>query len=308
MISYTSKNTEVRGEPEATLRTNESSGITWTPDDRSDYIIPPFVLFERRYRFSYRHKINVCVIEKNMSTVLTAIICYLYDSKKFVEKKRSINKEDFNIRLCKYKNEANNIYAIQGYKKYKREYLNLAVSRDPIERFISGFTDKCLIEKIYKKRRGTCNNCEGNVTCFIEKEYERMTRFAVGEGVASFDDQHFFPQNWRCQFATHFSKYNILKYSKAKDGTQQFFNELFDYFRGHNVTDQQIRFIQRQVNSGRTRHSTADKIISMKLEQEVRSSPYLMQMLVKMYYYDFLIFGYPLPKIVICQENTRKMC
>lgn len=65
------------------------------------------------------------------------------------------------------------------------QWLHLAVSRDPIERFISGFADKCLIEKIYKKRKGTCNNCTGNVTCFVEQEYERMKRFVRGDRVNS---------------------------------------------------------------------------------------------------------------------------
>jgi hypothetical protein len=30
----------------------------------------------------------------------------------------------------------------------------IELSRDPIERFISGFADKCLIEKMYKKLYG----------------------------------------------------------------------------------------------------------------------------------------------------------
>ncbi|CAD5216332.1 unnamed protein product [Bursaphelenchus okinawaensis] len=249
--------------------------------------------------YSPKHKINVCVIEKNMSTILTAIMCYLYDSLNFVKKKRNINKEVFHIRLCKYKNEATAIGKMKDYSKFRDAYMHLAVSREPIERFISGFTDKCLIEKIYKKRKNTCNNCQGNVTCFIEKEYERMMRYSVGERVNSFDDQHFFPQNWRCQFSTHFANYNIIKYSKTHEGTVSFFNELFNYFRQHNVTNQQIQFIQNQVNSGRTKHSTSDKTISLALEKEVRSSRYLMQMLIRMYYYDFVLFGYEVPTVYL---------
>lgn len=75
-------------------------------------------------------------------------------------------------------------------------WLHLAVSRNPIDRFISGFADKCLIEKIYRKRRGTCNNCQGNVTCFIEREYQRMKDYANGKEINSFDDRHFYPQSW----------------------------------------------------------------------------------------------------------------
>lgn len=58
-------------------------------------------------------------------------------------------------------------------------------SRDPIERFISGYVDKCMTERVYRKQLGTCNNCEDNVTCFVEQEYIRMQRFVRGDRVNS---------------------------------------------------------------------------------------------------------------------------
>ncbi|KAI6234409.1 TATA box-binding protein-like 1 [Aphelenchoides fujianensis] len=177
-------------------------------------------------------KTQVCVIEKNMSTILTALVCYFYDPEKFRAANRSVNREVFNKRFCARKNEAFSFMGrvYHGLNK-TAEWFHLAVSREPIERFISGFADKCLIEKIFTKRRGTCNGCRGNVTCFLEKEFDRMQRFSRGETrLNSFDDRHFYPQNWRC--------------------TEAFYRDFFDAIRTRNATESDVRFVEEQVKNG----------------------------------------------------------
>lgn len=49
-------------------------------------------------QISRRHRLNVCVIEKNLSTVLTAILCYLHNPQRFVERGRNITTEVFDTR------------------------------------------------------------------------------------------------------------------------------------------------------------------------------------------------------------------
>uniref|UniRef100_A0A914P6L7 Sulfotransferase family protein n=1 Tax=Panagrolaimus davidi TaxID=227884 RepID=A0A914P6L7_9BILA len=130
------------------------------------------------------------------------------------------------LRFCGQQNEATRIENLE--KKFKTElaeWTHIVAVREPIERFISGFTDKCLIEKRWEKRPSNCNRCKTNVTCFIEKEYIRMSKFVKGEEINSFDDQHFFPQNWRCQFYSYYRFYKILKYSVKE--TDEFFKEFF---------------------------------------------------------------------------------
>lgn len=44
---------------------------------------------------------------------------------------------------------------------------------------------------------GYCNGCHRNMTCFILSEYDRIqTQLARGHLFRSFEDRHFFPQNW----------------------------------------------------------------------------------------------------------------
>ena len=88
----------------------------------------------------------MCVIEKNLSTILTAILCFLHNEERFKANNRNINAEDFHHRFCRTSNEALNLNLLE--KKFKIpliEWTHIVAVRDPIERFISGFTDKCLM-------------------------------------------------------------------------------------------------------------------------------------------------------------------
>ncbi|KAI6236194.1 hypothetical protein M3Y95_00131700 [Aphelenchoides besseyi] len=261
--------------------------------------VPPFQLFERRFRTSPKHKINACVIEKNTNTVLTGIMCYLYNPERFKTENRNVNTEVHATRLCEDQNEP--WFFMNGSTDLREinEWLHLAISRDPFERFISGFVDKCIIERTFTRanRKTACNGCGSSIVCFIHREYDRMMRFARGEPLNSFDDRHFFPQNWRCDFKNHFNKFKILRYSSSSDGIKKFWGEFFDVLQQRNVSSTDIDFLKGQVFGTRTVHATSASAYRKKYELRVRRDPLLMRMLIRMYYYDWLIFNYPLPEV-----------
>ncbi|KAI6208078.1 hypothetical protein M3Y96_00076600 [Aphelenchoides besseyi] len=241
--------------------------IPFVHDIRDDEIVPPLRKFESRFRKAPGLKTQVCVIEKNMSTILTAIICYFFNPRRFRNANRNVNREVFSGRFCARKNEAYAFMArVPDGLNRTSEWLHLSVSREPVERFVSGFVDKCLIEKIYTKRRGTCNGCRDNVTCFLEREYDRMRRFAKGERLNSFDDRHFFPQNWRCDYAHYFSHYKIIRYSNNEN--ERFYEELFRFMRLRNASESDVKFVEDQVKNGRTKHTTSDLYERVKLEKQ----------------------------------------
>ncbi|KAI1701317.1 sulfotransferase family domain-containing protein [Ditylenchus destructor] len=237
-----------------------------------------------------------------MSTVLTAIACFLFNQKKFRERNRHINKEDFHKRLCRFSNEAFSIEHLTEKFNVSSEdelktWLHLAVVREPVDRFLSGFVDKCVREKIWRRFPKRCNECQQNISCFLEREHTRMMGFARGERLNSFDDRHFFPQNWRCDFSAHFRRFRFVRYSPDVKGTKTFFSNVLTMLRQWNVTEDEIAFVESQVSEGRTEHATFSTVERRKIESQVRSSPKMMRRLVQMYYYDFALFGYPLPYI-----------
>jgi hypothetical protein len=91
-------------------------------------IIPPLLKFESRFRWSPALKLNLCVIEKNLSTILTAIACFFYNPKRFREAGRNVNNETFPRRLCARRNEAYTFMAkIKNGLNESNEWLHLSV-------------------------------------------------------------------------------------------------------------------------------------------------------------------------------------
>ncbi|CAD6184517.1 unnamed protein product [Caenorhabditis auriculariae] len=252
--------------------------------------VPPFVSFRQQYRFSKKYSLLGCAIEKNFSTFLTAILCFLHDEEGFQKNNRTLDREIFHHRLCAKQNEATSMSEMGN-----RNWTLLAVIRDPVERFVSGFVDKCLREQTWKAHRERCNGCRTNLTCFVEVEYSRMMHYTKHRRHVSFDDDHFFPQSWRCEFASSMSKYHLLKLNAEKPAA--FFDALVDLLQRSHVSDASIEFIDVSLRSKRTRHSTVNSPERTAVLREIRGSRRLTSRLVQMYFYDFVLFGFPLPQI-----------
>lgn len=127
------------------------------------YCVPPFKKFEKRFRVSHlgylliviitvlfqiaeKYKLNICSIEKNFSTILTAIACYLFNEEKYTSEKRNLNDDTYHRRLCKDVNEAFDFVELETkFNARLDDWMHIAPVREPIERFISGFLDKCLM-------------------------------------------------------------------------------------------------------------------------------------------------------------------
>jgi hypothetical protein len=86
------------------------------------------------------YKLSHCVILKDLSTIMMAIFCYLNNPERFSAENRTITAEFWKIRGCKGVNEWTEIRP--SLMKH-RSWQHLAVIREPIERFLSGWVDKC---------------------------------------------------------------------------------------------------------------------------------------------------------------------
>ncbi|CAJ0942491.1 unnamed protein product, partial [Mesorhabditis belari] len=265
------------------------------PPGKNDLCSPPFKAFINKYRFSPHYHLSACVIEKSMSTMLAAVMCYLYDTQAFLDANRTLGNELFEHRFCKGKNEKGSLQEIHQTAP-KADWNYLAIIREPIDRFLSGFTDKCVKET--KRGRGKCYNCNGNLSCFVQKQYKRTLDYASGKmNAIGYEDVHFFPQSWRCGFSSHLAKYSLIQYGGHGSEFDRMTDQLFDGLRDAGVEQKDIEWIASQMENGRTSHATRTSPERQKFENELRGDKELMKMVVRMFYYDFLLFGFPLPVI-----------
>ncbi|CAJ0604448.1 unnamed protein product [Cylicocyclus nassatus] len=243
-----------------------------------------------------KYNLMACLIQKSMSTVMSAIMCYLFREKEFISHGRSILSELDDIDFCEKKNRHGDVEGMIIHLNITdlSAWKFIMVTREPVDRFLSGFLDRCI------RAGDSCNGCGNNMTCFLETEYERALDFAYAERMhfakpaLSVEDLHVFPQTWHCSMQRHYD-YEFIRYSS--DPSETLMEDLSRVLRAQNVSDSSIDYIAKSLESGRTFHSTVTSSSRAFLEQRLRSSPYLMELLVRLFYHDYIMLGYEMPKL-----------
>ncbi|KHJ85315.1 hypothetical protein OESDEN_14962, partial [Oesophagostomum dentatum] len=110
--------------------------------------VTPFAKIRPLIVTAPNHHMMSCIIQKSMSTVMSAIFCFLIREKEFVDAGRSILREYADIRLCEGRNEFKSVKAMQRGLRIRDEDLDMwrftVVTREPVDRFLSGFIDRCI--------------------------------------------------------------------------------------------------------------------------------------------------------------------
>ncbi|EYC33751.1 hypothetical protein Y032_0002g967 [Ancylostoma ceylanicum] len=261
--------------------------------------VAPFARIRPLIVTAPNHHLMSCIIQKSMSTVMSAIFCFLIRERDFVDAGRSILREYADIRLCEGRNEFKSVDSMRRGLRLRTQDLArwrfTVVTREPVDRFLSGFIDRCI------RVGDSCFGCGTNMTCFLEEEYKRATEYAFADQHSLLkpwltnEDIHVFPQNWRCNMETTFEKYEFIRYSN--DPSDTLLEDLIPLLRAQNVSESSINYIAESLRSGRTAHSTVASAARTYLEGRVRSSPYLMELIVRLFYNDYKLFKYSLPDL-----------
>lgn len=99
----------------------------------------------------------------------------------------------------------------------------------------------------------------------------------------------------QCGLNENFENYTFIKYNS---NTEKFIDEsLAPILRSRNVSDDVIAYARNKLMSGRTRHSTVKSPIKPFLEARIRNSQYLLNLIMRMFYNDYKVFGFKLPII-----------
>uniref|UniRef100_A0AC35U6M5 Sulfotransfer_1 domain-containing protein n=1 Tax=Rhabditophanes sp. KR3021 TaxID=114890 RepID=A0AC35U6M5_9BILA len=254
--------------------------------------LPSFIQFDNKYRVAPKQRLLFCAIEKNLSTLFNALVCYLFDNSLFEMNNVSITNNAYENRLCKSKNEFTKMKAIE--KKYITisDWHYVAIVRHPIERFISGFVDKCILETKRNHIKGKCYGCKSNVTCFIDKQLKRAFKYAKSRDGFTYEDVHFFPQNWHCEFHTNFKKYHFIKYEESAAFIEDL-NIFLDNLT--NISKDSKHTILSEIQSAKTSHSTSGNELRNHFSNQIYNNNKLLKQLVEAFYYDFVLFGFDFP-------------
>lgn len=73
--------------------------------------------------------------------------------------------------------------------------------------------------------------------------------------------------------------------------------DLAPYLRTRNVSADVIAYIRNKLTSGRTEHATVNSPVKPFLEDRIRNSRYLLNLIMRIFYNDYRAFNLKLPSI-----------
>ncbi|CAJ0582334.1 unnamed protein product, partial [Mesorhabditis spiculigera] len=193
------------------IKTSIATGITLNCP--FDGCVRPFVPMAPLWIASKGDQIAACKIEKNMSTFLTAMMCYLNRTEEFLAAGRALHSESWNQRYCR-----NTIEFIEENRPFNlsdlpprqtKSWHTMVIVRDPLDRFVSGFVEKCLNTQPSPGWRYICYRCFGDISCFLNELLHRLKSFVL-KPQRHIEAQHFAPQTWYCGFEN--IEYKLINY------------------------------------------------------------------------------------------------
>ncbi|CAJ0575881.1 unnamed protein product, partial [Mesorhabditis spiculigera] len=254
--------------------------------------IRPVAKYDTRWKVSNKFKLAACLIHKTMSSVMTGIMCFLEKARSYKQVNATVTSYEQAKTIC----HGNHITDFaQMEEKYNLVGWDFVVlTRHPIDRFLSGYVDRCIRMAGPVRGEDYCNGCGMNMTCFLETEYQKIQRQIQNKRISrGFVDRHFYPQSWRCQILDNADRYKFIKYTS--DPAENVLPELENVFTKHKVPKSYIDFVRSQLTSLRTVHATIATPSRQFLEERLLSSDYLLELVVRIFYHDFRILNYQLP-------------
>lgn len=92
-------------------------------------------------------------------------------------------------------------------------------------------------------------------------------------------------------------RYKTVHYATESPSYEQMLEELAGIFRSVNVEEREIAKIVADLQHSRTNHATKDSLERGYYEKLLKNNPEMVKKLIRLFYYDYILFGFPIPDI-----------
>ncbi|CAJ0573753.1 unnamed protein product, partial [Mesorhabditis spiculigera] len=251
-------------------------------------IVKPFTTMYPEYLVSTRHRLSICLIPKNMSTLMTRIFCLLNRSLEKGMQNRKLTESM--ERDCALPIRYSTLVQVQARISGDTARQNLILTREPMERFLSAFLMLCIV------RLDDCFGCYKNMECVSEMLLIHSQRYASGdhtvEGNALW---HMAPQNWHCNLQGATQEYEYLDYSPLQG--RKFSEKLKVHLEKANVENSTVSKIIEDMGNNFTGHQTILEPQRNYYAEKLLNSKKIRRNLLYVYFYDYVLFGYEFPDV-----------
>ncbi|CAI5450109.1 unnamed protein product [Caenorhabditis angaria] len=237
------------------------------------------------------YNLTACTYRKSMSQMTTNAMCLLYDPQRFLSENHSFNETWKSKRSCKAADK-NGFGGFPENLQNTSRYTRFVFIRDPFDRFISFYLDKCLHEK-------RCYNCEPeDLRCVVKEVYDSLLKISRGEQAlltkmlnsSSYMDIHATPTTWVCDFQQFRNVYYIMVIGSSFDERKEPIAKFVEILRRKNVPEVYISKIEGNLLTSETHHSTHNSEMRKIAEEKVKNDKIIREYLHKIYFYDYLVF------------------
>lgn len=108
-----------------------------------------------------------------------------------------------------------------------RSWKKIAITVDPLERFLSSFTTVCTLrlQQDSNKDEASCFHCGADIACFVDKLHELYTTFLTQNMFSIFSTSiyNFLPQFWSCGYARFLKNFDVAPESSRGNLTFETF-------------------------------------------------------------------------------------
>ncbi|WKY08171.1 hypothetical protein Q1695_007567 [Nippostrongylus brasiliensis] len=260
-----------------------------------DVVVPRHYPVASWYLVSQEYNLATCRIPKNLATIRNAIFCYLNDADEY-ERNRTMSTEYWDNKGCYERISYTSLDDVKSLGD--GDMRTFVVLRHPIDRFLSGFTDRCYNAPIKEHNpppEEVCLGCKQNLTCFLDRLHSELVNFNESANRSDADKaclRHFFPQTWFCEVTKHKRDYDFIRLPIGTDRSIQIAKEFSELFRRAGIPADKRARINSEILKGKTRHTTFGSTLRVNVERQLLNDVHLLSTLIRIYYYDFVELGY----------------
>ena len=184
-------------------------------------------LNRNRLYMNKEHKLIFCFIQKNANTMFRNLWFAVQRNDSFIyhidtRKNKSDPNSEYHKHLHIYNLDNKEILNMRPRNYLRKvndsDWIKAVIIRDPLERLLSGFLDRCLwLVETY----GFTKECFGNITKqFSFNEFvQRMINKTKHRDYIT--NPHYWPQSWSCQLREYLSEYQfVIKYDYYSIGAE----------------------------------------------------------------------------------------
>ncbi|KAE9552961.1 hypothetical protein FO519_003838 [Halicephalobus sp. NKZ332] len=233
-----------------------------------------------------------------MGTMTKATMCYLFDQDKSksenpVFESYSGDPECWQNSTNSYSDFESFLFDFPEFEK-DQDWKLFMLTRDPIERVVNGYVDKCLRDS--SPRILQCGN---SFSEFINNLHKHFLEISNGIEPIPTDVfvQNFSPQTWQCDFERNFKKLIFIKYSSEPGHEAKFFDQFTNLLKSAKVSESDLDYITNQLtmkkNSQESKANFSEMVDSM--TAELMGSQKSLKKVIQVYFYDFVLLGYQFP-------------